>query len=323
MTSVITLYIHAHGQDQTAEHVQYTFQIPRTHITILSCGLSSGTCGHFAYATDKKESSMYENAIDKAIQIGNAEENSTMDVMENVQRTFQNRARYLLPSYAYKHKMHTNDLNHFEQAVEQNEMCKIYHPYFDRIYLFTKVSMFQYGPVNPASFKIKIMNVKNAPDKEHLVGCEITERTIQKSSDACTLSSHLSLFDQQYFSSNLFKKTNKDTSVRLSELIKLCVSLGFQYVNIYELSCRNTSDPLHSDMANIISKREELSDFRKTVGLGGARQPRRHRRTQHRRKPQMYRRRSQSNKRTFRRTRSFKHVTKKHVRRSRTRSKSS
>jgi hypothetical protein len=49
----------------------------------------------------------------------------------------------------------------------------------------------------------------------------------------------------------------------------LCKDLGFEFVNIYELSCRSTIRPLNEEQIENITKKEELSEIRKNIKLGG------------------------------------------------------
>ena len=110
-------------------------------------------------------------------------------------------------------------------------------------------------------FEFTILEIFDSPHTEALLGKSLLDKTTIKLINNLAPLSHVSLVALHLLSN--------DKIMHLIDIVKLFKDLGFNYVNIYEISCRSIAKDVTKEQLNDINKSESDITYRTSKKLGG------------------------------------------------------
>ena len=248
----ISLSIVAHGME-LANLKQYLY-FDKENIAIFNC---IGNCGENTPGNNKIIKQFYHD-IDTEITKGDLNTFSTMERVSDRQKiNYGNEIKnYNAILFAPKSLTRAKDI------INKGEHCKIYHPQHDKIYKVYP-SFFEQFFVDASLFGVTIKDIQGHPELKSLVSKSLLS---PDAVDALRKSPLYTPSDENEIQRILLNFQNK--TIRLSDITFLCKMLNFEYVNLYEFSCRTVNITDEKTLSDI-NVTESNTSARKSKMVGG------------------------------------------------------
>lgn len=237
----IDLFVASHGGEV------YDAPLPPNYldgtVTMFNCG---GDCGSRTYISNSFVTGCKHKLADLIVHQNNP---NTFDVMEKF------RASQKAPYKAFASAVRSSDE---PPIADDDAQCKIYHPQTDKMYHLSidfleksEISIIQMRdiPRDSALWALTGMNVYDDAVLDYIQKHSHDPETIQAINF-------------------LRQRIPEYPVVFLNEIILICRTLGFEYINIYDLSCR-VCDDIPPERLEELNRIEKDVTKRKAARLGG------------------------------------------------------
>lgn len=276
--AVLSLFVYMHGADMpTLDGTVFSFlNMPRSNITVLACGMTTGRCGDLNIVEDPKLARETERQIRDRIAIGRRAAETTAQTMQTIQAQQQSRARARTELISFTQhpatravmdepEMRANFVKPMQRAYDADDFCNIYHPFYDRMYTVLGAQ----------------------PSETKAIGIRVLDSRVSPGSPAVPIAPGTTFLDTALFQRAAAEISPEDLKmakevlavwrqrriITLDMLSLLASILGYTHLDVYEMSCCAPTRPISAEQLAVVHAQEALTKERRQLPLesGGGR----------------------------------------------------